>query len=25
MNFKIQFATQNLTLFYGVRFCDFWR
>ena len=24
-NFKIQFATKNLTLFYGVRFCDFWR
>ena len=25
MNFKIQYATKNLTLFYGVRFCDFWR
>lgn len=24
-NFKIQFATKNLTLFYKVRFCDFWR
>ena len=23
-NFKIQFATKNLTLFYGVRFCNFW-
>ena len=22
MNFKFQFATQNLTLFYGVRFCS---
>jgi len=25
MHFKIQYATKNLTLFYGVRFCDFWR
>ena len=25
MNFKIQFATKNLTLFYGVRFCSFIR
>ena len=24
-NFKIQFATKNLTLFYGVRFCSFIR
>ena len=24
-NFKIQYATQNLTLFYGVRFCSFIR
>lgn len=23
MNLKIQFATKNLTLFYGVRFCSF--
>lgn len=25
MNFKIQYATKNLTLFYGVRFCSFIR
>ncbi len=25
MHFKIQFAIKNLTLFYKVRFCDFWR
>lgn len=25
MNFKIQYATKNLTLFYGVRFCLFIR
>ena len=24
MNFKFQYATKNLTLFYGVRFCNFW-
>lgn len=24
MNFKTQYATKNLTLFYGVRFCNFW-
>ena len=23
MNLKIQYATKNLTLFYGVRFCSF--
>ena len=25
MNFKIQYAAKNLTLFYGVRFCSFIR
>ena len=25
MNFKFQYATKNLTLFYGVRFCSFIR
>ena len=25
MHFKIQYATKNLTLFYGVRFCSFIR
>ena len=25
MNFKIQYLTKNLTLFYGVRFCSFIR
>lgn len=25
MHFKIHYATKNLTLFYQVRFCDFWR
>ena len=25
INFKIQYATKNLTLFYEVRFFDFWR
>jgi len=25
MHFKIQLATKKLTLFYGVRFFDFWR
>ena len=24
-NFKIQYVAKNLTLFYGVRFCDFGR
>ena len=25
INFKIQYVTKNLTLFYGVRFCSFIR